>query len=126
MFDTEFCHVCYRPDLNIVYMKWENYCTGNDYRDPFYFALYLLKKHRTSPLIIDITSFFEVNEKDMEWTSQELIPLIAYTTCNQVIFINGTTNLLLNHLNMIVKEFAKYFIVYQCTTFEAAINILYD
>ncbi len=125
MFDTEFCHVCYRPDLYIVFMQWKKSCIGNDYRDPFYFALYLLKKHRTSQLVIDVTSAFETSSNDMEWTYKEFIPTMAYTTCSQVIFIKGNTNLIFNDINTITKEFVKYFIVYQCTTFEAAINTLY-
>ena len=107
-------------------MKWKKSCIGNDYRDPFYFALYLLKKHRTSQFVIDVTLAFETSCKDMEWTYKELIPLMAYTTCSQVIFIKGTTNLIFNDINMITKEFVKYFMVYQCTTFEAAINTLYS
>lgn len=125
MFDTEFCHVCYRPDLYIVFMKWKKSCMGNDYRDPFYFALYLLKKHRTAQLVIDVTLAFQGGSEDLEWTYKELIPTMAYTGCSQVIFIKDHTDVVFSDMNGITKEFVKYFMVHQCNSFEAAINTLY-
>ncbi|ADZ84862.1 hypothetical protein QTL86_01080 [Cellulosilyticum sp. ST5] len=125
MFDTAFCHVCYRPDLYIVFMQWKKPCVGNDYRDPFYYALYLLKKYRVSNMVIDVTSAFGTGAEDMDWTFKEFIPTMAYTTCSEIVFIKGTTNYVFSDITTLTREFVKYFMVYQCTSFESAIDTLY-
>ena len=125
MFDTPFCHVCYRPDLYIVYMHWKKPCTGNDYRDPFYYALYLLKKYRISNMVIDVSTAFSGSNEDVEWTFKEFIPTMGYTPCSEIVFIKDNTNLIFTDLTTLTKEFVKYFMVHQCPTFEAAIDVLY-
>ncbi len=125
MFDTPFCHVCYRPDLYVVYMQWKKSCSGNDYQDPFYYALYLLRKHHASHMIIDFSTSISTSSKDLEWTFREFIPTMAYTTCSEIVLIKDNTNLVFSDFNTLTKEFVKYFMVHQCNTFSDAIDAIY-
>ncbi len=125
MLDTPLCHVCYRPDLYIVYMDFKAPCRGDDYQNAFYYALYLLKEHRSSHLVINISSGFSTTSEDVEWTLNNFMSSIFFTYCTEIVFIRDTTNVIFSSYEMLTKGFLNYFMVHQCTSFKDAIDILY-
>lgn len=123
-FDSEFCNVKYVEEVNVVMITWKKFCCYDNYRKPTMFAKEQLKKHQNSNLIIDARNGFEDEKADVEWAFSVLLPAMAGTDCNIVVFIMEEVNKIEAEMDMWSKEFSKYFRVEKVTLYQAAIDYI--
>ncbi|RQW10674.1 hypothetical protein EH198_15040 [Paenibacillus rhizophilus] len=123
-FNSEFSHVKYMPEDNIVFLTWKKFCCYDDYRTPTTFALELLKKYPNSNFVVDARNGFEDEQEDVEWGFSVLLPAMANTDCKYVVFIMNEVNEIEEEMDMWTKEFMKYFTVKKVNCYEDAVNYL--
>jgi hypothetical protein len=75
-FETEFCKVNYLEKQNAVLCEWQQFCQGNDYREPLKFGLDLLLKTGATTWITDTTNGFENESEDTQWLIGEFLPKV--------------------------------------------------
>jgi Uncharacterized conserved protein len=121
-FDSEFCSVKYIEKDNVVLLGWKKFARFDDYRTPTLFALDLLNKFPRSNFIVDARSGFEDDKEDVAWGFSELLPNMARTECEFVIFIMPEFSDIDNEMDMWTKEFGKYFAVAKTKSFEEALK----
>ncbi|NJJ40572.1 hypothetical protein HCB82_15450 [Paenibacillus sp. 7028] len=119
-FDSEFCHVEYMPEDNIVFLTWKKFCSYGDYRTPTLFALELLKRYPGSNFVVDARNGFEDEQEDVEWGFSVLLPAMANTDCKHVVFILNEVTEIEDEMDMWTKEFMKYFTVKRVKSYEDA------
>lgn len=121
-FDSEYCNVRYMENDNVVFLTWKKFASRDDYRRPALFALDLLKQYPHSNFIVDARNGFEDDQADVKWGFSELIPGMAQTDCQYVIFIMQKVNSIQEEMDMWTKEFGKYFAVIKAESYEEAIR----
>ena len=115
MYKSAFCEVSYNEELNIVFVKWKKFCSGNDYRDPLLYALAIMKEHQGCNYVADTTYGFENEIADTQWILNEFIPCAATeTSCKTIFFIIGQENTLKEELEGQSAVLRKYFNVRIC------------
>ncbi|WP_218918436.1 hypothetical protein [Paenibacillus durus] len=125
-FDSEFSHVKYMSEDNIVFLTWKKFCCNDDYRTPTTFALELLKKYPNSNFVVDARNGFEDEPEDIEWGFSVLLPAMANTDCKNVVFIMNEVNEIEEEMDMWTKEFMKYFTVKKVNSYEDAVEFGLD
>lgn len=123
-FDSEYSHVEYISDDNIVLLTWKKFCCKNNYRNPTTFAVDLLNRHPGSNFVVDARNGFEDERDDVKWGFSVLLPAMSKTDCKIVVFIVNEVNDLISEMDMWTKEFKKYFIVKQVTNYAAAVKFI--
>ena len=115
MFQSEFCDVNYNEELNIVFVKWKKFCSFNNYRNPLYYALEVMKNHKNCHYVADTRDGFENEKADTEWLFSEWLPKVtSLTTCKIVFFIINEDNKLKKELEGQSIELKKIFEVIYC------------
>lgn len=123
-FNSEYCRVTYMEEENIVFLEWKKFCFGDNYRKPTLHALSLLEKFKGSNFLFDARNGFEDEKEDVEWGFNTLLPAMAKTSCENVVFIMNQASHIEEEMNMWEKEFRKYFNVEKFSSMEDAINYL--
>lgn len=123
-FDSEYSHVEYISEDNIVLLTWKKFCCKNNYRNPTTFAVDLLNRYPGSNFVVDARNGFEDERDDVKWGFSVLLPAMSKTDCKIVVFIVNEVNDLISEMDMWTKEFKKYFIVKQVTNYEAAVKFI--
>ncbi len=124
MYRSEFCDVDYNEDVNIVFVKWKKFCSGDDYRNPLLYALEVMVKHKDCQYVADTTDGFENEDADTKWLFDVFLPRTAQTTCKMIFFIIDPQNTLKEELEGQSKELEKLFKVFYCYNLDEVIRIL--
>ncbi len=119
-FDSEFCNVIYKDDVNIVLLTWKKFCCSDDYRRPTTFAAELLKKYPDSNFVVDARNGFEDEKEDVEWGFSVYLPALSKTSCKKVVFIMNEVSEIEAEMDMWTTEFMKYFVVKKVTSYQEA------
>ncbi|MFW2488586.1 hypothetical protein ACN077_08405 [Clostridium chromiireducens] len=123
-FDSEFCNVKYIEKDNIVFLTWKKFCCLDDYRKPTMFALELMKQYPNSNFVVDARNGFEDDKADVEWGFSFLLPEMAKTDCNYVVFIMNEVKEIEEEMDMWTKEFEKYFVVKRVENYSEAVEFI--
>ena len=115
MFQSEYSDVNYDEELNVVLVKWKKFCFQNNYRNPLYYALEIMKNHDDCHYVADTRDGFENRKEDTEWLFNEWLPKVAsLTTCKIIFFVINKDNNLKNELERQSLELKKMFNVIYC------------
>ena len=98
MYQTEFCEVAYKPDYNVVFVKWKKFCCNEDYRAPLEYALNIIKEHENCDYVADTRNGFENIPEDTKWVADYFMPKAAEYGCKCIYFIIDENNSLKEEL----------------------------
>jgi len=87
MYNTPYCQVQHLKEKNAILCTWKQFCKGDDYREPFYYGLELIKKHSITTWITDTTNGFENEEADTLWLLNEIMPEFIKSSLEKIVFI---------------------------------------
>ena len=87
LYNTPYCQLQYLKEKNAILCKWKHFCTGDDYRNPFRYAMTKIEKHKISTWITDTTYGFENEEADTQWLLEEFVPSMISSSIEKVVFI---------------------------------------
>jgi len=118
MFETEFCKIEYLEKYNAVFCQWKNFCTSDDYRDPFEFGLQLIKDKNASVWITDTRDGFENEPEDTQWLLENFIPKTIDSSCDTIVFIIQNNSPLKNEIDEQTKALSQYFYTRQIENIE--------
>ena len=97
-YDTKYCKVQHLRKENAILCKWKQFCKGDDYREPFRYALKEINKHNISTWITDTTHGFENEEVDTKWLLEEFMPLMIESSVKKIIFVIAKDSLLMDEI----------------------------
>jgi hypothetical protein len=117
-FQSEYCVVYYRPELNAVFLKWKKFCCREDYRNPLRYSIELMKKYNCINYIGDTRNGFEDIDEDIQWAFEKFIPDLAQTSCRRIVFLVAEMCNIEGELDKFTKEFMKYFTVSKYTSIQ--------
>ena len=109
MYESIFCKVQYLEEKNAILCEWKQFCHGEDYREPFYFALELIKVKQIHTWITDTTNGFENEEVDTQWLLEEYMPQLIQSSVKKIVFIIGKESLLMNEIEEQVQSLKDFF-----------------
>ena len=121
---SKFCDVSYLEDLNVVFVKWKQFCRQDDYRKPLLYAIEIMKSHNNCHYVADTRNGFENEEDDTQWVFNVFLPQTALTTCKIIFFIIDNDNKLKEELEGQSVELRKQFDVHYCFGLNDVRNIL--
>ena len=98
MYTSEFCEVAYKPDYNVVFVKWKKFCCNEDYRVPLEYALNIIKEHENCDYVADTRSGFENIPEDTQWVADYFMPKAVEYGCKCIYFIIDENNSLKEEL----------------------------
>lgn len=124
MYESEFCKVEYRGDLNVVLVTWKKFCSGEDYIKPLLFAIQIMNAHPSCHFVADTRDGFEDDPADLQWIFDVFIPLARRTGCEYVFFIIDRDNSLKKELDAQTGELKAYFDVRPCFDLDEVRQIL--
>lgn len=87
MYNTKYCKVQQLKEKNAIFFEWKEFCRGDDYRDPFMYAMKKIKKYHITTWITDTTNGFENEEADTIWLLKEFVPVMVNSSIEKIIFI---------------------------------------
>ena len=97
MYKSEFCEVRYEENYKIVFVKWKKFCSHENYREPLYYALEIIKEHKCD-YVADTRTGFENHPDDTEWVADVFMPIAAEYGCKTIWFIIDKENSLKEEL----------------------------
>lgn len=97
-YTSEFCEVAYKPDHNIVFVKWKKFCCNEDYRAPLEYALNIIKEHENCDYVADTRTGFENIPEDTQWVADYFMPKAVEYGCKCIYFIIDENNSLKEEL----------------------------
>ncbi|PTB83630.1 hypothetical protein C9926_01890 [Sulfurovum lithotrophicum] len=109
MYKTEYCEVTYLEDENAIFCAWKQPCKGDDYRNPFKYALEEITKHNISTWITDTSKGFENEEADTQWLIKEFMPQLVESSVNKIVFVIKKDSPLMNEIMGQVEALSAYF-----------------
>ena len=124
LFNRPFASVDYIEQDNVVLLTWKEKCCGQDYRNATLSALSGLQNHPQSNFVVDAINGFEDEKDDVAWGFNTLLPAMAHTTCQTVVFIMANGNAIEEEMDLWTKEFMKYFKVLRVGSYAKAIAAL--
>lgn len=123
-FDSEYSHVEYISNDNIVLLTWKKFCCKNNYRNPTTFAADLLNRYPDSNFVVDARNGFEDEKDDVKWGFSVLLPAMSKTDCKIVVFIMNEVHDIKSEMDLWIPEFKKYFTVGQVTNYSDAVEFI--
>ena len=87
MYNTKFCKITHLKEKNAILCEWKQKCLGDDYRNPFRYAMKEIEKHNIGTWITDTTNGFENEEADTKWLLEEFVPSMISSSIEKIIFI---------------------------------------
>ena len=109
MYETQHCKVEYLEDKKAIFCEWKEFCKGDDYRNPFRYALEEIDKHNITTWITDTTKGFENEEADTKWLLEEFMPKMIESSIEKIIFIIKNDSPLMNEIMGQIDSLGKYF-----------------
>lgn len=98
MYNTKFCKIIHLIEKNSILCEWKQFCKGDDYRNPFRYALELIKENDIATWVTDTTNGFENEEADTRWLLEEFMPQMIESSISKIIFIIANDSPLLEEL----------------------------
>ncbi|MCB4749499.1 MAG: hypothetical protein LGB67_05450 [Sulfurovum sp.] len=87
MYNTPHCQITQIKEKNAILVKWKQKYSGDDYRNPFLYAMELVAKEQIDTWIVDTTTGFENEEADTKWLLEEFVPMMIESMIRRIIFI---------------------------------------
>jgi len=109
MYNTQYCKVKYQKEKNAIFCEWKQFCRGDDYRNPFSYALEEINKHNITTWITDTRNGFENEEADTKWLLEELMPKMIESSIEKIIFIIKNDSLLIDEIRGQQKPLEEFF-----------------
>jgi len=109
MYTTEYCEVKYLEDENAIFCQWKQFCKGDDYRNPFRYAVDEINKHNVSTWITDTSSGFENEEADTQWLIEEFMPKLIESSVDKIVFVIKNDSPLMDEIMGQVESLGEYF-----------------
>ncbi len=97
MYNSQYCEVEYKSEYNVVFVKWKEFCSYDDYRKPLEYALQIIKEHSCN-YVADTRNGFENIEEDTKWVADYFMPKAAEYGCKCIYFIIDENNSLKEEL----------------------------
>jgi len=123
MYHSQFCDVEYLPELNVVFVTWKQFCSGDDYRAPLLRALDILRAREGCQYVADTRSGFENEAADTRWLFDVFLPQAALTSCRMIVFIIDHAHSLKEELEGQSAELRRFFDVKYCASLEEAAEL---
>ena len=98
MYNTPYCQLQHLKAKNAILCKWKQFCKGDDYRNPFKYAMQEIKKHQIGTWITDTTYGFESEEADTQWLLEEFVPSMISSSIKKVVFIIANDSPLMDEI----------------------------
>ena len=86
-YNTPYCQLQHLKAQNAIFCQWKQFCKGDDYRNPFKYAMQKIKKHQISIWITDTTNGFKSKEADTQWLLETFVPGMIESSIVKVIFV---------------------------------------
>jgi len=118
MYRSKFCDVEYLPDLNVVFVTWKEFCSGEDYRKPLLHAVEIMRANEGCQYVADTRSGFENEAADTRWLFEVFLPEAAKTSCKMIIFIIDQDHSLKQELEGQSVKLQRFFDVEYCFSLE--------
>ena len=106
--NTPSCQLQYLKGKNAILCQWKQFCKGDDYRNPFRYAMQEIEKHNITTWITDTTNGFESEEADTQWLLEEFVPSMINSSIKKVIFIIANDSPLMDEIKgqeMVLSQF---------------------
>jgi len=118
VYETKFCKVKYLQKYNAIFCQWEQFCKGDDYRNPFEYGLKLINEKNATVWITDTTNGFENESEDTTWLLESFMPKIIESSCDTIVFIIKENSPLKDEIDGQTKLLSQYFTVRQIEKLE--------
>jgi hypothetical protein len=109
MYITEYCEVKYLENENAISCQWKQFCKGDDYREPFRYALEEINKYNITTWITDTSNGFENEEADTQWLITEFMPKLIESSVDKILFVIKDDSPLMGEIMGQVESLSKYF-----------------
>jgi len=109
MYNTPYCQLQHLKEKNAILCKWKQFCKGDDYRNPFRYAMQEIEKHKISTWITDTTYGFESEEADTKWLLEEFVPSMISSSIEKVIFIIANDSPLMDEIKAQEVALSQFF-----------------
>ena len=121
---SEGCDVDYIAALNVVFVRWKKFCSGEAYRAPLLHALEIMRGHPGCQYVADTRQGFENEAADTAWVFEVFLPRAAQTGCRAVFFIIDRDNTLKRELEGQAAELRRAFAVHYCFGLDEVADLL--
>lgn len=122
-FSSKYVVVNWLQDIQCVYLQWNGFVIGSEYRAALNKAVELLEQKEAQNWIGDISNLGVVSETDQKWTNEDWTPRLLKTKLKNMALILPESFVARISVNNIISEFkslnVKYF-----SDFEDAANWL--
>ena len=108
IYNSQYCQLQHLKEQNAILCEWKAFCKGDDYRNPFKFAMGEIEKHKIVTWITDTTNGFESEEADTKWLLDEFVPSMISSSIEKVVFIIADDSPLIEEIKaqkMALREF---------------------
>ncbi len=108
LYNTPYCQLQHLKVQNAILCQWKQFCKGDDYRDPFRYAMQEIEKNQINTWITDTTHGFESKEADTQWLFEEFMPSMINSSIKKVIFIIANDSPLIEEIKgqeVVLSEF---------------------
>lgn len=109
MYNSQYCHLEHLEGKNTILCQWKEFCIGEDYRNPFKFAMNEIEKLQISTWITDTTHGFKSIEADTEWLLEEFVPNMINSSIEKIVFIISDDSPLMEEIKEQEVALSKYF-----------------
>jgi len=109
MYRTSYCEIKYLENKNAIFCAWKQFCKGDDYRNPFRYALEEINKYNISIWITDTSNGFENEEADTQWLVDEFMPKLIESSVDKIVFVIKNDSSLMDEIMGQVDALGEYF-----------------
>ena len=109
MYNSPYCQLQHLKAQNAILCRWKQFCKGNDYRNPFKYAMQEIEKHQISTWITDTTYGFESDKADTQWLLEEFVPSMIESSIKKVIFIIADDSPLMKEISAQKVALSQFF-----------------
>ena len=109
MYNSKYCQLSHLKEQNAILCEWKAFCKGDDYRNPFKFAMGEIEKHKIGTWITDTTNGFESEEADTKWLIEEFVPSMISSSIKKVIFIIANNSPFIEEIQAQEVALSQYF-----------------
>lgn len=113
-FQSRFCYINYRKDIDAVICTWKQFCQGENYRNPLYHGLDILQVTNCQNWVTDTTNGFESTPEDTQWLLETFIPETLSSNCKNLFFIMAPNSPLKHEIENQAETLRQFFTVHIC------------
>jgi len=109
MYNSDYCKVQHLKAKNAILCEWKQFCKGDDYRNPLFYAKDEIAKHNITTWITDTTHGFESDKADTKWLLEEFVPMTIESSIEKIIFIIEKDSPLMEEIRGQEVALSKFF-----------------